>query len=283
MSDPAFDQIDHRLNTSADGRMRVFGIRRCGQHAVINWILRNCGRDTHVFLNSCTMGKSPVRTCGQSEINGKQSRKAHYLKAALETTLDKGAKPFVLISYEAGFPPSFFDRGDLTNGFTNGDFDAEVLVIRRFTNWLPSFIRLMRVIKSAKGPETLEISNGVVFDMMRYKDHLLSAIASPHQVVSFDDWYADESYRRTVLAALNLPVIDNSHGEVQIYGGGSSFSKHSVPAEDLDIHTRWKTLKDDGFALQMLTIAARDSQFMDALGKLYPDEPARIAALLAQS
>jgi len=281
MADPQFDDIDQRLNAAADGRMRVFGIRRCGQHAVINWILRNSDRAHQVFLNSCTMRKSAIRTCGQSEIDGTPARKAHFLKAALEKHLHIGAKPFVLISYEAGYPPDLYQQGDLTNGFENADFSHEVLVIRRFVNWLPSFIRLLRVMLPASPPESLEISNGIVFEMMRYKAHLIAAAASPHLIISYDQWHADDRYRRAKLAELGLPDVDNSHGEVQKYGGGSSFSKRSLPAVELDVHNRWKSLIGDPYARQFLALAANDAQFLAALDAFYPEDLDTLNTLLA--
>ena len=281
MVDPAFDAMDRRLKEAADGRFRVFGIRRSGQHAVINWLLRNCGRDSHVFLNSCTMEKSPIRTCGQAEINGTPTRKGHFLKETLEKYLQPNVHPFVLVSYEAGYPSALHGKGHLTNGFGNSDFDHEILITRRFVNWLPSFIRLMRLMNPWCPPAALEISHGVLFEIMRYKSHIISAAGSTHSVISYDQWFADEHYRRSWLAAFGLPEIDNSHGEVQKYGGGSSFSQCEVPAAELEIDTRWHTLKDDLFARHFLRLALEDGAFRSALAQFYPEDEDIMRGLLA--
>jgi len=280
--EPDFDAFDRQLNAAADGRMRVFGIRRCGQHAVINWILRNCGRDDQVFLNSCTMGRSPIRLCGQAEINMEPAGRAWRLKRRLESALSGGMSPFVLISYEAGYPPELYAEGSLTNGFVNSDFDAEVLVTRSFVNWLPSFIRLMRLMNPDSPPEALEISNGIIFEMMRYKAHLIAASESGHLVISYDQWFFNPSYRRAMLKSLGLPCTDNGHGDVQIYGGGSSFSGHDMPAAALEINARWKTMRDDPFAKRFLHLALADEGFMDALSQSYPNDMAIIDALLSE-
>lgn len=272
MSDPQFDAIDGQLNAAADGRFRVFGIRRTGQHAIINWILRNCGRDQHVFLNSCKIAKSAIRTCQQSEISSQSADKAHNLRKTLEKILDFGAKPFVLISYEAGYPPDRYERGDLTNGFANEDFDHQMLVTRSFVNWLPSFINLWRKINPNSPPQGLHASNAIVFEMLRYKDHLIAAIASPHTIISYDAWFADAAYRQAKLAELDLSEIDNSFGDVQKYGGGSSFSQWALPAAELDIGNRWKTMIGDPYARQLLALAANDKQFLDALAAVYPED-----------
>ena len=280
MGDPDFNRVDHQLSAAASGRLRVFGIRRTGQHAIINWVLRNNGQDNYVFLNSCTMGKSPIRTCGQSEIDGKPARKAHYLKRTLEPMLAEGTKPFVLISYEAGFPPERHATGDLTNGFSNKDFDAELLITRSFVNWLPSFIRLMRAMMPAAEPEALAISAGVIFEISRYKDHLLAAQASNHCVVSYDSWFSQPAYRCKLLAKLGLPVVDNSLGSVQTYGGGSSFSKFTVAAPALEVKTRWRSMADDPFAKHFLRLVLADSGFMAALAHSYPEDVDIISHLL---
>ena len=281
MADPDFDGIDKKLNVAAAGRMRVFGIRRCGQHAVISWILRNCGQADTVFLNSCTMGRSAIRTCGRAEINDAPVRAGWPLKKRLEAELGDRMAPFVLVSYEAGYPPDRYAEGTLTGGFGNGDFDAEVLVTRSFVNWLPSFIRLMRLMNPTSAPEALKFSNGIVFEMMRYRDHLIKSAASGHVLVSYDDWFYDAGYRRAKLEVLGLPLLDNSHGTVQVYGGGSSFSRHSLPAAALEIGTRWKTMREDPYVKQFLRLAAADASFMAALEKSYPDDPAIIEQLLS--
>ncbi|NOR62310.1 MAG: hypothetical protein GQ535_07455 [Rhodobacteraceae bacterium] len=264
MPDQPFDEIEQRLFAANNGRMRVLGIRRTGQHAVINWILRNSGRENTVFLNSCTMRRSAVRTCGQSELNGQFAGKFFVLKKALEAYLTPQKHPFVLISYEAGY-----EEGELTSNFPDAEFDREILVTRSFVNWLPSFIRLMRVMNRGSASEALDISNGIVFEMMRYKAHLLAAQASNHVVVCFDQWAKAPNYRSQKLAALGLDELDTGLGAVQKYGGGSSFSAFNKPVEALALTTRWQTMVDDPFAQNFLRIAKADTAFMEVLAALY--------------
>jgi hypothetical protein len=129
----------------------------------------------------------------------------------------------------------------------------------------------------------LLVSNGIVFEMMRYKAHLTSAAASGHVVISYDRWFADSAYREALLAKLGLPCLDNSLGAVQVYGGGSSFEKAGVPAAELAVSERWKTMKNDTYALGFLRLAARDQDFMVALKHNYPADTEIIDTLLAQT
>ncbi len=267
MPDQPFDEIEQQLFAVSSGRMRVLGIRRTGQHAVINWILRNCGCVNTVFLNSCTMRRSAVRTCGQSELNGKFAGKSFALKKALEAYLTPDLHPFTLISYEAGY-----EAGELTPNFPDTSFSHEVLVTRSFINWLPSFIRLMRVMNRSSAAEALDISNGIVFEMMRYKAHLQAAQASNHVVICFDKWATMPVYRREKLAALGLYERNAGLGDVQKYGGGSSFSAFEKLAEELALTERWQTMVDDPYAHHFLRIAQADPAFMEVLAALYPDD-----------
>jgi len=267
MPDQPFADIENQLFAASDGRMRVLGIRRTGQHAVINWILRNCGRKDTLFLNSCTMRRSAMRTCGQSELNGRFSGKGYPLKKAVEAYLTPETHPFVLISYEAGF-----QEGELTPNFPDADFNREILVTRSFVNWLPSFIRLMRLMNQGSAPEALDISNGIMFEMMRYKAHLLAAKTSSHVVICFDKWATSGAYRSEKLAQLGLIEVDAGLGTLQQYGGGSSFSAFKMPAEELALTARWQTMTDDPYALHFLRIAQADTAFMEVLAALYPDD-----------
>lgn len=276
MPDTPFVEIEQQLFAASDGRMRVLGIRRTGQHAIINWILRNCGRPDTVFLNSCTMRRSAMRTCGQSELSGRFAKKGYPLKRALEAFLTPEKRPFVLISYEAGF-----EEGKLTPNFPDAEFDHEILVTRSFVNWLPSFIRLMRLMNRGSAPEALDISNGIVFEMMRFKAHLLAAQDTDHLVVCFDKWATSPSYRRQKLAALGLDELEAGLGELQRYGGGSSFSALKTPADELTLTMRWQTMADDPYALDFLRIAKADTAFIQLLTALYPDDIPIISQLLA--
>ena len=278
MPDTAFAETEQQLFAASSARMRVLGIRRTGQHAVINWILRNAGCENTVFLNSCTMRRSSVRTCGQSELNGQPSGKSHRLKAALEAFLTPETRPFVLVSYEAGF-----HAGALTPNFPDESFTREVLVTRSFVNWLPSFMRLMRIMNPKSPPTALDISSGITFEMMRYKNHLLAAQNTAHVVVCFDQWASSPAYRCSKLAELGLDEVDNGLGQVQAYGAGSSFSGVETPAEKLALTTRWETIIHDPYAHHFLRIAKADTSFLAVLAKSYPDDLRLIDHLLAQT
>ncbi|MCF6273899.1 MAG: hypothetical protein L3J37_12080 [Rhodobacteraceae bacterium] len=226
------------------------------------------------------MRRSPTRTGGY-EVNGVLGTRPYHLKRQLETAFEKGISPFLLISYEAGFPRKIYESGELTQGFKNSDFFTEVLITRRFVNWLPSFIRLIRLIERDTPPEALGISHHITFEMNRYKAHLIEAADSPHLVICYDDWFASESYRCARLADLGLEVLDNTLGKMQRYGAGSSFSGMAIEVSELDIANRWKTMQQDPYAQTFLELARQDRDFMAVLSESFPDDPDIVARLCA--
>lgn len=272
-----FAEFEAGLVAASAALFRVQGIRRCGQHAVINWILRNSGAPDTVFLNSCTLRRSPVKTCGQSEVNGAQSSRGWPLKRKLEQMLAEGAHPAVLISYEAGFSPALYHEGQVTQDIPNAAFTREVLVIRSFVNWLPSFVRLMRIMNPHEAPRSALVSQGIAYEISRYKDHLKAALALAGQdgfvVVDYDAWVTSPAHRLALLAQLGLAEVDNGLGDVQIYGAGSSFDGRSVAADAMDVTRRWQTMVDDSYAQLFVQIAQADDALLDLLRQAYPDNP----------
>jgi len=276
----AFDTISRDLKAAAPAALRVYGVRRSGQHAVINWILRNCGHDNHVFLNNCRTGESPILSCAQFEIEGVRKRGAKVLAKTLAKRLEQGMRPFVLISYELGFPAQAYAENNIATGFENTDFDFEVLITRSFVNWLPSYMRLIRDKNNAVPEDGIDNLRHIMLGIQRYKAHLADAVTSGHIWVSYDDWFADPVYRLRKLGELKLVESDNSRGEIQKYGRGSSFSGTSIPAADLDIGARWKTLVGDPFAINILRQTREDRAFMKNLIKAHPEDAAIIEGLV---
>lgn len=281
MADIEYDAFCRELGTVASGMMRVFGIRRSGQHAIIDWMLRNCGQKKSVFLNNRRVGQSPLRAGMLAAKKHDSTRNADALQAKLARKLARGQKPFVLISYESGFPVQRYPVGDVSPGFDNSDFDRDVLITRRFVNWLPSYIRLVQAQNADGAPEGLDNFKKISMEIEGYKAHLIAANSSPHVVISYDDWAERPEYRRQKLAALGLPEVDNGLGRVQPYGGGSSFSGLAKAPQVREIAARWKTLRDNAFAKPFLEIAVSDTEFVAALDARYPEDLKIIHDILA--
>lgn len=50
--------------------LRLFGMRRSGNHAIVGWMQRNAPGGRSVFLNNCKPGQDPFRSFRGIEVNG---------------------------------------------------------------------------------------------------------------------------------------------------------------------------------------------------------------------
>ncbi len=282
MAGPEFPDIARKLAGAVSGAVRVYGVRRAGQHAVIGWILRNCGQAETVFLNNRRIGQSPFRPGKPAARDPGSTERAQALARRLSGRIARGQRPFLLISYEHGFSEAHYAAGDISPGLENSLFAHEVLVIRSFTNWLPSFIRLRQSQSPQLPANGLDMCQAILSGIAQYKAHLQAVVRTGHLAISFDSWVTSPSYRRQKLGALGFETLDNSIGAVQRFGGGSSFSGLETTPDPTALTRRWHRLAGDKFAAPFLRLVLDDPAFTEALFTIYPFEETRIRGLLAQ-
>ena len=99
--------------------------------------------------------------------------------------------------------------------------------------------------------------------------------------ICYDDWVRSEDYRASVLAQLDLSVCDNSLGQVQSYGGGSSFQKQANSADELETSRRWQKMSDDPEFAAVLNLAAHDTKLTCRLERVFPRDAALLARIAA--
>ncbi|MDB6176256.1 glycosyltransferase 61 family protein [Paracoccus sp. Z330] len=211
-------------------RIRFFGMQRSGNHAIINWVARNLGTDS-LFLNCCSARKSPYESFTQLEVNGEIIPKAKQVAldgSALSRSLD--GTHTLLVSYENHSPTEKNISEISLPTYSGPDFAKNILIHRSYLNWLASYIKLIRSRLQKKKQDSLaeefaQVARGV----SQYTDMLGVLIdgALPENLVaiSYDKWCIDGDYRAEVLNRLGLQNQDNSLGNIQDYGGGSSFDE----------------------------------------------------------
>ncbi|MEL6451435.1 MAG: hypothetical protein AAFQ19_09250 [Pseudomonadota bacterium] len=248
--------------------LRVYGMRRSGNHAVINWLIRNAPDGRGLFLNNCRPGRDPLSsTRGLSVFDAGQERDVQGQRAKLSAA---GPAPFTVVSYEDAMPPA--ERAPL--------FDAPetcVIIYRSFLNWSAS---LLRKIQGNAGYGPLERSRVMMMAMRTYLEMLGRVQDRDVVPLCYDRWVADDSYRRDTLARMDLPGRDLGLGPVQRYGGGSSFQGKKADTSDLATDQRSHAMADDLEYQLLLWTAARDLTFMTALAEVFPEDAVRLSALL---
>jgi hypothetical protein len=123
--------------------LQVFGMRRSGNHAIIDWIMRNApeGASGGVFYNNCKFGENPVRQYGSMDIDGaERDLLDHRAKTDVNRIAQAGDAPMVVVSYEDRMPQPAGQPQKASHGMQYADFTRQVIIYRSFLNWSASLL-----------------------------------------------------------------------------------------------------------------------------------------------
>ncbi len=248
--------------------LRVYGMRRSGNHALIDWMIRNAAGGRGLFLNNCRQTGNPLRTARGLSVyrNGKEVDRPTP-RAKVRTA---GDDPFVVVSYEDSMPSA--DQSPL--------FEAPemcVIIYRSFLHWAAS---LLRKIQGNPGYGPIERMRVMMQSLRTYGDMLVRVQDGDVVPLCYDDWVSDEAYRASALDRLGLPGRDLSLGQVQRYGGGSSFQGKKASVADLAPTQRSAQMAEDLEYQLLIWTAARDLDFMLRLADIFPQDAERLSNLL---
>ncbi|OIQ31179.1 MAG: hypothetical protein BM562_08940 [Alphaproteobacteria bacterium MedPE-SWcel] len=273
--------------------LRLVGMRRSGNHAICNWLQRNAPGGRSLFLNNCRPGMDPLRSCHGVEVSG-QPRAVEPMTEAAQSA---GEGALLLVSYEDTVHARFDDARQLSGPYTDAAFDCDVLIYRSALNWLASLLRKLQANAAFRAADRMAV---LVRALATYAD-LLDEVATADRpdrpartdrtdrparsgrsgrvAICYDNWTRDELYRARVLGDLGLPLRDNDLGEVQSYGGGSSFQKDVRQAGDLRSDQRWLAMRDDPEYQAVLRLAALDHAFCRRVAAHFPEDAERLTRI----
>lgn len=258
---------------------QVFGMRRSGNHAIINWMMRNApdGATGGLFYNNCRTGSDPTQKFASLDVYGSDWQVIPAGKTALDKRRRKaGSRPMVVISYEDAMPRAGGKPQKASRGFTDADFDSTILIYRSFLNWSASLLAKLQK-NAGYGPvERMRI----MFRAMKIYADGLDRLAEPHIVgICYDAWAASENTRLALLDRLRLTPRDNSLGAVQRFGGGSSFEGRAEAAEKLSTLSRADQMVDNPEYQVMLWSVAHDVDFVERLMAHFPQDAERLVGM----
>jgi len=256
--------------------LRVFGLRRSGNHAVINWLQRNAPDGRAIFFNNCTAGRDPFRTFRAVEIDGRRVGGAGGDAAEYAARAGEGAT--LILSYEDAMPNERRKR-PVSAGIDERLIDAEVIVARSFLNWAASLVKKLQVNPDFTAHQRVGIVLKAVATYSSMLDILRADPAPGVVAIRYDDWVATPTCRAATLARLGFANRDDSLGPVQGYGNGSSFQDSAETGAQLRIAERWRQMADDPEYRIVLWLAAQDGAFCDRLAASYPDDADRLKRL----
>jgi hypothetical protein len=198
----------------------LHGLKRSGNHAVINWLL---GTNSFAFHNNII----PIAKI----LTGEKDMPAPLpLKSWLAR---RHALPFwetwkarnkdLLITLE--------DHPVDLSPFTDLPEDARnILILRDPYNLFASRIRKASLVDNA----SYQTEPGPLFDraIIRWKEHAREFLGDTKVLknlttIYFDRWFQSEPYRRAICAGLGLEFSDITLSKVSDHGGGSSFDLSS--------------------------------------------------------
>jgi tetratricopeptide (TPR) repeat protein len=217
---------------------QIFGLRRSGNHAVIDWMMPQCQKHDRI------MHYNNVRVLRNGEI---QAHKNHIAQ-------------FIGPNEEGGIFRIFgFEDTNLLQPPKHIQLGIPFIVLRDPFNTFASRLRLV----NTTGDELHSKANLVTdFTIELWKQYAQEFLAkeSKFMTVNFNQWIIDKDYRKELSDRIKkqIPfgggpfgVIDDSmwkfsddgfgSKEGWIYSGGSSFSEEN----ELDLLNRWKHFEDD--------------------------------------
>lgn len=258
--------------------LRIYGMRRSGNHAIINWLQRNTPNGSSIFLNNCHPRRDPIQSHKSLEVFSDGTRRKFEEGAPLKTQLNAaGESPLVMVSYEDAMPPAVDDEFEPV--FKSSLSETVVLIYRAFLNWSASLLRKL-LGNPSYGPLTRSrvmaascLTYGVALDRVAEQE------TRGFVAICYDLWHASEDYRSGILNALGFPPRDNTRGAVQRYGGGSSFQGKAASAEELQTDQRSAQMSDHPEYQTLLWTVAHDLSFMERLAQSFPDDARRLVTL----
>ncbi|MEO0999187.1 MAG: hypothetical protein AAFW69_01075, partial [Pseudomonadota bacterium] len=210
---------------------RFFGISRSGNHAIIDWFLRNLGHSETVFLNNCLPG-DPFRRFSycrffrkgtfekhRGDIHRKENR--HFVRL-MET---QATARWLVVSYE-NQPIEAEARDALWSSTAlSAPLAGDICILRSPLNLVASSLQRIRneVNRPRRRKQEVAAWEERILDL--YAAHVAAAISGAPSTVIYDRWGTDESYRKAILEEHAIPVRDTGLGEMTTAGGGSSFGR----------------------------------------------------------
>ncbi len=207
--------------------MRVFGMQRSGNHAVLSWILGQHD-GASLFINN-------VKLSYALRASRHDARELRAPRRGL-------APPLLLLSHEG------IDLATQAPQATRYDQRARtpqrVVIVRNPYNLFASRFRL----HERRGWQRSYGEGGVPMWVGYAQAALGETQPLPGATfVLYDRWVSEEHYRAQIAEVLGLTFTDAGRDQVADYGGGSSFDRLSFDgsASRMDVLRRWEHFRDE--------------------------------------
>ncbi|HSJ09654.1 MAG TPA: hypothetical protein VK928_07050 [Longimicrobiales bacterium] len=253
--------------------MPVFGLKRSGNHVIINWIFLNLP-GTVCFLNNVrvelhrnpylSFGQSFVKT-GADAVNYPRSMRSRRIRTRrwhrghpIKDCLIHSYEDRLLERLHADAPAGRHDRY-----VGRSDVVRPILILRDPFNTMASRMKRHGMFTDT----TVELWKSYAREFVGDTRHL-----GPHCVpISYNRWCVDAGYRRDLGDMLQLADPDQGVDEVPTIGGGSSFDATSFHGRGSVMRTseRWREFAEVP-AYQRIF---RDPELLELSHRIFGDIP----------
>ncbi|MEL7333793.1 MAG: hypothetical protein AAFN12_16215 [Cyanobacteria bacterium J06560_2] len=231
--------------------IRVVGMRRTGNHAVLTWIEHQLSGE-FFHLNNVWAGRNPYRHKADNLL------RYHPEHAEMSQTYRRQAngklieRDCLLYSYEDWslaqiVQPRFEQNRELYLGRAAECFD--VLILRDPFNLFASRLKQNFVPTKTKGLSMVAMWLEYAKEFVGETQYLSQ---SPDQnsnrslvCVNYNRWFEDVAYRLQLSEQLGVPFSDAGLAKVPHLGGGSSFDGTQLDGRSMDVTNRWQRFADD--------------------------------------
>jgi hypothetical protein len=267
----------------------VWGIRRCGNHAVIGWILKNSG-PPYVHFNDIQDPRNPL-TPGGVIVSGVPMwrykrgilRKIRYRFLAPDRSSFAGHDPSLdcrglaalanltcrVFSYEDKF---LAEVDGVSSVAVPREVSKRVFVLRDPFNLFASLLRSGYFNRKLEELPALYCSHAEEF--LRHDGTRVVGI-------NYNDWVQDPAYRIATARSLGFQSDGSAYDSVPFNGGGSSFEGRSFmgKASQMDLFGRWRHMAGDESFRRLIWAPEVHAIAM----KIYPTLAREVYGTLSQS
>ncbi|QUY44827.1 hypothetical protein [Acaryochloris marina] len=242
--------------------IRVLGLRRSGNHAVINWICKQLP-ENHVFINHSRIKENPYRNvyrdqlflAQHGDLKGWRCENIEWWEE--EARGHFSHKDCLVYSYEDQeiqrvAHPAFETRHNLYLGKSHERID--VIIIRDPFNLLASRLKGNKPREKARNFNLMQVYSHRLNLPELWIEYAKECLGETQHlqnnkiVIKYNDWFANAAYRQQIAGQLGLEFSDEGFNEVTRAGGiGSSFDGTGFNGQvaKMDVLRRWKQFADD--------------------------------------
>jgi hypothetical protein len=262
-------------------KIRVCGLRRAGNHAIINWIIQQSNGNV-VHLNDIFLRENPYRFAfeGLQTKNPQFYWKAYRIRSNplyagenyMELLKNEMRRDFIkkdmLIYSLEDYRLKLMKKRSIYKKhllfFGGSEMQRDILILRDPYNLLASRLKHKHI-----GLKTRSVLRSFAEMWIDYAKEFLGEtnhLKNNKFLINYNQWSRNYSYRKELAENLGLNFTDAGFNNITNYGGGSSFNGTN-PNQKLDVAARWKAFTNDPVYLKALS----QKDLIKYADRIYPE------------